>query len=63
MLEIVMDESIKRRSSELQVDDPAEMVVSDVPAYSVVGGNPARVIKQRFSERIIKEASNLCRKP
>ena len=26
------------------------VVVSDVPAYSVVGGNPAKVIKQRFPE-------------
>lgn len=27
------------------------VVVSDVPDYTVVGGNPAKVIKQRFSER------------
>lgn len=25
------------------------MVVKDVPPYTIVGGNPARVIKQRFS--------------
>lgn len=25
------------------------VVVADVPAYSVVGGNPAKVIKERFS--------------
>ncbi len=31
------------------------VVVGDVPAYSVVGGNPARVIKQRFPDEIVKE--------
>ncbi len=31
------------------------VVVSDVPAYSVVGGNPAKVIKQRFHDAVIKE--------
>jgi virginiamycin A acetyltransferase len=31
------------------------VVVSDVPAYSVVGGNPARVIKQRFSDAVASE--------
>jgi virginiamycin A acetyltransferase len=31
------------------------VVVSDVPAYSVVGGNPAKVIKQRFSDEVITE--------
>jgi virginiamycin A acetyltransferase len=31
------------------------VVVSDVPAYSVVGGNPAKVIKQRFHDDVIKE--------
>ena len=29
------------------------VVVKDVPAYSVVGGNPARVIKNRFDEKEI----------
>lgn len=29
------------------------VVTKDVPAYCVVGGNPARVIKKRFSEREI----------
>jgi len=28
-------------------------VVKDVPAYSIVGGNPSKVIKQRFSDEII----------
>lgn len=29
------------------------VVVEDVPAYSIVGGNPARVIKQRFDDATI----------
>lgn len=29
------------------------VVVEDVPAYSVVGGNPARVIKQRYDDATI----------
>lgn len=29
------------------------VVVSDVPAYSVVGGNPARVIRQRFPSETV----------
>lgn len=31
------------------------VVVTDVPAYSVVGGNPAKVIKYRFDESTISE--------
>ncbi|MFI0474063.1 Vat family streptogramin A O-acetyltransferase [Halomonas sp. HMF6819] len=31
------------------------VVVADVPAYSVVGGNPAKVIKYRFDESTISE--------
>lgn len=31
------------------------VVVSDVPAYTVFGGNPARQIKQRFSSELIVE--------
>ncbi|MFO0867439.1 MAG: CatB-related O-acetyltransferase [Pirellulales bacterium] len=31
------------------------VVVSDVPAYSVVGGNPAKVIKQRFPDEVVNE--------
>ncbi len=31
------------------------VVVSDVPAYTVVGGNPAKQIKERFSAEIIAE--------
>ena len=29
------------------------VVVSDVPAYTIVGGNPAKPIKQRFSPEVI----------
>ncbi len=35
------------------------VVTKDVPAYSVVAGNPARVIKYRFSEGMIKELLNI----
>ena len=31
------------------------IVTKDVPAYSIVGGNPAEIIKYRFDENIIKE--------
>lgn len=31
------------------------VVVSDVPAYAIVGGNPARIIGWRFSEEEIKD--------
>lgn len=31
------------------------VVTKDVPPYAVVGGNPARVIKYRFSDELIKE--------
>ncbi len=35
------------------------LVTKDVPPYAVVGGNPARVIKYRFSENKIKEVEGL----
>ena len=31
------------------------VVTKDVPAYSIVAGNPARVVKYRFSEEVIKK--------
>ncbi|KYG81704.1 virginiamycin A acetyltransferase [Roseivirga ehrenbergii] len=31
------------------------VVTKDVPAYSIVGGNPANIIKMRFSDERIKE--------
>lgn len=31
------------------------VVVSDVPPYSVVGGNPAKVIRKRFPDEVIDE--------
>lgn len=30
------------------------IVVKDVPAYAIVGGNPARIIRMRFSDSIIE---------
>lgn len=35
------------------------VVVADVPAYSIVGGNPAKVIRQRFSDEVIAELENI----
>ncbi|BCQ39828.1 Vat family streptogramin A O-acetyltransferase [Erwinia rhapontici] len=35
------------------------VVVSDVPAYSIVGGNPAKVIRQRFSDEVIAELEKI----
>ncbi len=35
------------------------VVVSDVPAYTIVGGNPARAIKQRFTPYAIAKLQSL----
>lgn len=35
------------------------VVTSDVPAYAVVGGNPAKVIKKRFPDETIEALENL----
>lgn len=31
------------------------IVTKDVPPYAIVGGNPAKIIKYRFSDEVIKE--------
>ncbi len=36
------------------------VVVKDVPAYAVVGGNPARQIRDRFEEKIVCQLKDLC---
>lgn len=35
------------------------VVTKDVPAYAIVGGNPAKIIKYRFSKEIIKELESI----
>ncbi len=35
------------------------LIVKDVPPYAIVGGNPARIIRYRFSEQIINELIKL----
>lgn len=35
------------------------VVVKDVPAYSIVGGNPAKVLKTRFDDDTIKRLQNI----
>lgn len=34
-------------------------VVKDVPAYSIVGGNPAKVVKMRFDDQTIKRLQQI----
>jgi hypothetical protein len=36
------------------------VVVKDVPPYAIVGGNPAKVIKYRFSQDIIDDLEAIC---
>lgn len=35
------------------------VVTTDVPAYTIVGGNPAKIIKKRFSDEIVCELEKL----
>lgn len=35
------------------------MVTKDVPAYSIVGGNPAKILRYRFSDEMIRELLDL----
>lgn len=35
------------------------VVTKDVPAYTIVGGVPAKIIKKRFSDTVIEELENL----
>ena len=35
------------------------VVTKDVPPYTIVGGNPAKIIRQRFSDSIIEKLTNL----
>ena len=36
-------------------DDNDALVVKDVAPYAIVGGNPAKIIRMRFSEAIIEQ--------
>jgi hypothetical protein len=35
------------------------IVTKDVPAYTIVGGNPARIIRRRFTENVADRLANL----
>jgi hypothetical protein len=35
------------------------IVTKDVPAYTIVGGNPARIIRRRFTENVAERLANL----
>lgn len=35
------------------------VVVSDIPAYAIAGGNPARVIRHRFADEVIAELESI----
>lgn len=38
------------------------VVTKDVPAYSIVAGNPAKIIKMRFEKECVEEHENMLRK-
>ena len=35
------------------------VVTKDIPAYAIIGGNPAKIIGYRFDEKIIKELEKI----
>ena len=41
------------------VIESGSVVTKSVPAYAIVGGNPATIIKYRFSDDIVKELEEL----
>lgn len=38
---------------------PGSVVTKDVPPYAIVGGNPAKIIKMRFTDEVISELMSL----
>ena len=38
---------------------PGSVIVENVPPYAIVGGNPAKIIKYRFSKKIIEELQKI----
>lgn len=35
------------------------VVTKSVPPYAIVGGNPAKIIKYRFSKKIVQKLQNI----